>query len=141
MTKLATLILVAATAACSSSTTKADAPKGSGSDATGGASTVNVVANCTGVAAADIATTITTDNTNNVFTPATATITHGQYVKFTTTGDHNFQNQPGAASTSTFNSGSPGAQTACLQFTAAGSFPFECVVHASIGMLGTLTVN
>ena len=38
-------------------------------------------------------------------------------------------------------SGAPGAQTACLQFTVAGTYPWECVVHAGMGMTGTLTVN
>jgi plastocyanin len=40
-----------------------------------------------------------------------------------------------------FVSGPAGAQTTCLQFTVAGTFPFECVVHAAMGMKGTLTVN
>jgi plastocyanin len=102
-------------------------------------STVNVVANCTGVAMGSIAANITTSGLT--FSPATATITAGQYVKFTTTGFHNFQNQPGAPPTATFVSGPAGAQTACLQFTVAGSYPFECVIHAGMGMKGTLTVN
>ena len=103
-------------------------------------STVNVVAKCTGIGSADIGANITTTD-EDTFQPSTATIKAGQYVKFTTTDDHNFQNQPGAAAAATFSSGAPGSQTTCLQFTVAGSYPFECVVHAGMGMLGTLTVN
>lgn len=150
MSKLAWIIAAAALAACGSSTNTPDAPKTSdahGADAPApkdampdaSQSTVKVVANCTGVAAADIGTTITTSG--NTFSPSTATITAGQYVKFTTTGPHNFQNQSGAPANATFNSGSPGAQTSCLQFTVAGSYPFECIVHVGMGMTGTLTVN
>jgi plastocyanin len=100
---------------------------------------VIVVPNCTGVDGDAIGASITTSGIT--FSPTTATITAGQYVKFTTSGDHNFQNQPGAAAASTFVSAAPGSQTTCLQFTVAGSFPFECVVHAGMGMTGTLTVN
>jgi plastocyanin len=103
-------------------------------------SSVIVVAGCTNVAAGDIAATITT-TASDTFNPATATIAAGQYVKFTTAGDHNFQNQPNATAENKFVSAAPGAQTTCLQFTVAGSYPFECVVHASMGMKGTLTVN
>jgi plastocyanin len=103
-------------------------------------STVIVVADCTGIGSADIGANITTTD-EDTFNPSTATIKANQYVKFTTTGDHNFQNQPGAAPSATFSSGAPGSQTTCLQFTVAGSYPYECVVHASMGMLGTLTVN
>lgn len=110
-----------------------------GSDAAGVASTVNVVANCTGVQAADIAVTIKTDA--DTFAPSTASIAAGQYVKFTTEDDHNLQSEPGATAANTFSSGAPGSQTVCLQFTVAGTFPFECIVHASMGMTGTLTVK
>ena len=99
-----------------------------------------VVPNCTGVDSNAIGASITT-TPSDTFSPNTATITAGQYVKFTTTGGHNFQNQPGAPADSTFESGAPGPQTACLQFTVAGSYPYECVVHVSMGMTGTLTVN
>lgn len=99
-----------------------------------------VVPDCTGVAAGDIGATIGTTE-SDTFSPATATIAAGQYVKFSTTGDHNFESQPGAAASAAFSSGAPGSQTTCLQFTVAGSYPFECVVHASMGMTGTLTVN
>jgi plastocyanin len=77
----------------------------------------------------------------DTFSPSTATIAAGQYVKFTTDGGHNFQNRPNAAADATFVSGAPGPQTACLQFTMAGSYPYECVIHAGMGMTGTLTVN
>jgi plastocyanin len=162
-TKLITLILAAA-AACSSNNGKAaDAPNKTFMDAPNkvfmdapnkvfmdaakvfmdapAQSTVNVVANCTNVSAADIGATITTAANADAFSPTTATITHGQYVKFTTTGFHNFENQVGAPATATFVSGSPGSQTACLQFTVAGSYPFQCEIHGSMGMVGTLTVN
>lgn len=154
MSKRALLGAIVALTACgSSSPSKMDAAKPldgtSGADAKvflDGArpdapsmSTVHVVANCTGVAAGDIAATITTSGFS--FSPSTATIAAGQYIKFTTAGNHNFQNQPGAPADAMFDSGPPGAQTACLQFTVAGSYPFECVVHASMGMTGTLTVN
>jgi len=109
-------------------------------DAAAPASTVNVVPNCTGVQAADIAMTITTTD-SDTFKPSTASISAGQYVKFTTSDDHNFQSQSGATAAHTFSSGAPGAQTVCLQFTVAGTFPFECVVHVDMGMTGTLTVN
>ena len=102
-------------------------------------STVHVVPGCTGVSTGDIAATITT--VGFAFSRTAATIPAGAYVEFTTTGFHNFQNQPGAPADATFSSGSPGAQTACLQFTVAGSYPFECVVHAGMGMTGTLTVD
>jgi plastocyanin len=101
-------------------------------------STVIVVPNCTGVANKDIGANIGT-TAADTFLPTTATFTHGKYVKFTTAGTHNFQNQPGAAADAMFVSGPAGAQTTCLQFTVAGTFPF--VVHAAMGMKGTLTVN
>ncbi len=146
------VILILNTTACSNSATPVDAKLIDGKTvdavrvidapkATDAAqmSTVVVVANCTGVATGDIATTITTSGFT--FSPNTATIAAGKYVKFTTSGNHNFQNQPGATAASTFSSGSPGSQTNCLQFTVAGTYPFECIVHAGMGMTGTLTVN
>jgi plastocyanin len=102
-------------------------------------SSVVVVPNCTGVTSGEIGVTITTSGFT--FSPSTATIAAGKYVKFTTTGFHNFQSKPSAPANKTFSSGPAGAQTACLQFTLAGSYPFECVVHASMGMTGTLTVQ
>lgn len=157
MSKLAWFAALAALAACGGSNTNpidaaakhdgrpADGPRGTDAPhadappADASMSTVNVVANCTGVAAGDIATTITTSGF--VFSPSTATIPAGKYVKFTTTGPHNFQNQSGAPANATFNSGPLGPQTACLQFTVAGSYPFECIAHVNMGMTGTLTVN
>jgi plastocyanin len=159
MTTTTTAVLVLLLASCSSSSSKSvDASPTSDAHHTDGprlsdggdhldarpidaaqASSVTVVANCTGVTNAEIAATITTSGTT--FTPSTATIAHGKYLKFTTTGFHNFQNIPSAPANATFSSGSPGAQTACLLFTVAGSYPFECVVHAGMGMTGTLTVN
>ena len=146
-------MFLVALVACSNDNTKAiDAPRpadGRAADAAGSnvpkdaakvPSTVIVVPNCTGVGSGDIGVTIGT-TASDTFSPATATITAGQYVKFTTTDDHNFQNQPGASGSDTFSSGSPGAHTACLQFTVGGSYPFECIVHAGMGMVGTLTVN
>jgi plastocyanin len=156
MIRRATIFVLFA-AACHSSPSKsvdapaaqdaATTPDGSRADAANAdasvdapaTSSVIVVPNCTGVSTGDIGVNITTSGLT--FSPSTATITAGQYVKFTTTGTHNFQNQPGAPADSTFNSGTPGPQTSCLKFTTAGSFPFECVVHASMGMTGTLTVN
>jgi len=148
MKSLAWIVVLAAAACSSSNTTKMDAPRPLDASNLPDSkvfqdapvpSTVNVVANCTGVATADIGATVITSGFT--FNPTTPTITAGQYLKFTTTGNHNFQNQPGAPADSVFDSGAPGAQTACLQFTVAGSYPFECVVHASMGMVGTLTVN
>jgi plastocyanin len=159
--KLTTMIfLCAAVAGCSSNNTKAadaakggsDAPKGSDAKVFNDApkvfndapvvSTVNVVANCTGIGSADIGATITTaTGGGDTFNPTAATITAGQYVKFTSMGDHNFANQPGAAANAVFSSGTPGpTNVACLQFTVAGTYPFECIVHAPM-MVGTLTVN
>jgi plastocyanin len=151
--QLKTLILIlAATAACSSSNKATDAPK-SGSDAKGTdakvfmdaakvfmdapiASTVNIVT-CTG---ASIAQTITT-TANDTFMPTTATIAANGIIEFTTTDDHNFENKPGAPANALFRSANPGSQTVCLQFTVAGTFPFQCDVHGGMGMVGTLTVN
>ena len=147
MKSMVSLAMVMAAACGSSSTSKIDAPR-SGDASTADAkvfqdamvmSTVHVVPNCTGVATTDIGATVITSGFT--FNPTTPTIAAGQYVKFTTTSNHNFQNQPGAPPDAMFSSGAPGAQTACLQFTVAGTYPFECVVHASMGMTGTLTVN
>lgn len=145
MSKLAYLLVAAALVACGGSSSSPDAPvshDAPGRDAPGAdaaQSTVKVVADCTGVAATDIGTSITTSG--DTFSPSTATIAAGKYVKFTSTGPHNFQNQTGAPTNATFNSGTPGPHTACLQFTVAGSYPFECVVHVNMGMTGTLTVQ
>jgi plastocyanin len=97
------------------------------------------VPDCTGVDSNAIGASISTSGDS--FSPNTMSITAGQYVKFTTDGGHDFQNRPGATADNAFVSGAPGPQTTCLQFTVAGSYPFECVVHASMGMTGTLTVN
>jgi plastocyanin len=58
-------------------------------------STINVVAGCTDITAGQIGLTVTAGDTM-AFSPTTGTITHGDYVMFTSTSDHNMVNEPNA---------------------------------------------
>src|SRR5262245_46719564 len=68
------------------------------------------------------------------YMPSTVTISTGQVVQFVTTSLHNVAPNAGVdpGLTVGFNA------TACLKFTAAGTFGFHCGPH---GFTGTVTVN
>jgi plastocyanin len=77
---------------------------------------------------------VTSSNSNDAsYTPSTTTITVGQIVKFVMSSSHNAQPLPGAMSDSglAVNFG----QTACLNFTKAGTFNFYCTVHTFQGVV------
>jgi len=86
------------------------------------------VVTCPG--AADIKATINVNAGGTAFMPSTATIPVGGIVHFDTTAAH-----PVGANDNSFtiNTGD-----GCVQFTAAGSFGFQCLVH---GFTGTITVQ
>jgi plastocyanin len=108
-----------------------DAP--SSIDAPGNTATVMEVS-CTGITPA--AMVVTTDASFS-YMPMATTITKDQVVRFTTSTSHNVAPNPSAAKTD------PGLavgfnKTACLKFTATGTFGFFCMPH---GFVGTVTVN
>ena len=72
-----------------------------------------------------------------VFSPASATITHGQSVCWQNTGavTHTVTSNDGTS----FNSNLVGSQTFVQLFPTAGSFLYHCTIHP--GMSGTITVN
>ena len=117
-----------ATAACGGgdSNPTTDAP--SGSDAA--SSNVETVDPCTGESA-----TVTAPNTGNTYSPKDTTISVGQIVKFEMDSFHNVAPATG--------SDDPGltvgfGATACLKFTAAGTYNFKCTAH---GFTGSITVQ
>ena len=104
--------------------------------ATGPDASTNTVmeVSCTGITPA--ATVMTTDASFS-FMPMATTITAGQVVRFMTSAAHDVAPNPSAAKTD------PGIKvgfnkTACLKFTATGTFGFFCQPH---GFVGTVTVN
>lgn len=89
---------------------------------------------CTGITPS---ASVMTNDASFSFMPAATTISVGQVVKFTTSASHNVAPNPSAPKTD------PGLsvgfnKTACLKFTAAGTFGFFCMPH---GFTGTVTVN
>ena len=72
-----------------------------------------------------------------VFSPASATITHGQSVCWQNSGTipHTVTSNDGTS----FNSALGVGQIFVHPFPTAGSFPYRCTIHA--GMTGTITVN
>ena len=74
---------------------------------------------------------------SKVFSPNTATITHGQSVCWQNNGSfaHTVTSDDGTS----FNTGLPSGQIFVHTFPTAGSFPYHCTIHA--GMTGTITVN
>ncbi len=91
-------------------------------------SSVTVVA-CGG---ADIAATIATQGLN--YDPALVTIAPGDVIRFTPVGMHNM-----LADDLSWRSGEL-SETACLQFSEPGLFPYHCEFHG-LGMAGTVTVE
>lgn len=88
-------------------------------------------------ATADVVITIVGMNGANSYSPNPATVKVGQTVAW--------RNADNAAHTSTANGGAfntgtiaPGATSTPITMTAAGAFPYLCVIHPS--MTGTLTV-
>ena len=113
MRSLAVLAAVCVVTACSSSTMVANSCGSSGA-----AANVNA-----------------TDS--KVFSPSSATITHGQSVCWQNNGTagHTVTSDDGTS----FNTTLPSGQIFVHTFSTAGSFPYHCNVHA--GMTGTITVN
>ncbi|HUL04381.1 MAG TPA: plastocyanin/azurin family copper-binding protein [Gemmatimonadales bacterium] len=72
-----------------------------------------------------------------VFSPTSATITHGQSVCWQNSGSvaHTVTSNDGTS----FSSSLAAGQTFLHAFPTAGSFPYRCTIHA--GMTGTITVN
>ncbi|MFI5312339.1 MAG: plastocyanin/azurin family copper-binding protein [Gemmatimonadales bacterium] len=119
---LFTILIVATAYACSSS-----------SSSSGAGPTGTTSANCTGSGAS--ATVAGTDG--QVFTPSSATITHGQSVCWQVNGgsSHTVTSNDGTS----FNANISPSQVFTHTFATAGTFPYRCTIHA--GMTGTITVN
>jgi plastocyanin len=82
------------------------------------------------------ANTVTVNN--NFFSPATITVTPGTTVTWQWASgavDHNVTFDDGEHS-ATQSSG-----TFARTFSAAGTFPYHCTIHGSLGMTGTVTVS
>lgn len=77
----------------------------------------------------------------DVFVPANPTINQNDTIQWVWKGlNHNTTNQPSSAFI--WGSGTHNAPfTNYTTFTQAGSFPYECSIHVSFGMTGTVTVN
>jgi len=107
----------------------------------GGGSTPSIDAPASGnkVTTVDCATnapTATVATQNFTFTPATTTIAVGQVVKFQLESVHDVVPDPTTATDAGLTVGF--GATACLKFTAAGTFGFKCDPH---GFKGSITVQ
>jgi len=71
--------------------------------------------------------TIATDENTNAFTPSTTSIGVGEIVKFAMSASHNVAPDPHKATDAGLVVGL--GATACLMFTKAGTFNFECGIH------------
>ncbi len=71
---------------------------------------------------------------STAFSPASATITQGQIVKFVSTSTHPIAALSGTDPTLNV----PENQTKCFRFTMPGTYKFKCTIHGFVGML---TVN
>jgi plastocyanin len=74
---------------------------------------------------------------SKVFSPSSATITHGQSVCWQNNGS--LSHTVTSNDATSFNSNLPSGQIFVHTFPTAGSFPYHCTIHAS--MTGTITVN
>ncbi len=74
----------------------------------------------------------------NAYNPTTGTIAVGDIVRFQLGGSHNVVPHPTMPSDPGLRLGF--GANACLQFTVAGAFTFQCQPHAP-GMRGTITVQ
>lgn len=90
-------------------------------------------------------TTTTVMVTSNVFTPSTVTVRVGDTVRWVWGGGiHNVTSGTGCTPNGTFTSGVPTSDTAFTfsrTFDTAGTFPYFCEVHCSVGMTGTVVVQ
>jgi plastocyanin len=123
-----TILMLFALGACGDdggTTVQSDAPVTSGTTV----QTVDCASNAP-------ATTVSTQNF--MFAPAAVTINSGQVVKFILEDAHDLAPDSGAGSTDAGLTAATGA-TACLKFTATGTFHYECGIHNS--MKGTVTVQ
>lgn len=71
------------------------------------------------------------------FVPATVTIAVGDTVTWTNNGASAHTSTGGSWDSGTMNPGNTFSHT----FTAAGTFPYHCEFHQSIGMVGTIIVG
>jgi plastocyanin len=82
--------------------------------------------------------------TNNVFEPAEVKVKVGQTVRWTWAGGtHNVVSGPDCATEDgKFKSGAPqGGGTFDKKFETAGTFPYYCQPHCSMGMTGQVVVE
>jgi len=91
------------------------------------------------------AATVQVDATNSQFTPKTVTINAGDTIKWvnkTSTIPHTSTSGQSCTPDGKWDSGTlqPGASFSRV-FNTAGTFPYFCTFHCSIGMTGTITVN
>jgi len=129
--------MAAALAACSGHSAKArdaaidTAPRPDAApDAHFGAQTVFPVDCATGTPAASF---YATDGVNTTYFPGpSATIAVGDVVQFTMSITHNVGPGPGPSDTGLRVDF---METACLKFTAAGPFNFQCTTHAFYGLV------
>jgi len=73
-------------------------------------------------------------NNDSSYTPTASTVSVGGVVKFVMAADHNVAPFPGNDAGLVVDFG----ETACLKFTAAGTYRFQCTTHT---FQGTVTVN
>jgi plastocyanin len=85
-------------------------------------------------------TTVNVGQGGLVFVPANPSIKVNDTINFVWAGsNHSSTSQPGSAFT--WGSGVHNSPfTFPVTYTSAGSFPYECTVHVSFGMVGTVTV-
>lgn len=76
---------------------------------------------------------------DNVFSPATITISVGDTIDFRNTGraPHTATADDRSFDTGNLNAG----QSKTITFSKAGRFNYNCVYHQTIGMVGTIVVN
>lgn len=123
-----TILMAALLCACGDdggTTTQSDAPVTSGATVM----TVDCATN---------APTTTVSTQNFKFAPDAVSISSGQVVKFILEDAHDLAPDSGAGMTDSGLVAATGA-TACLKFTTAGTFHYECGIHNS--MKGTVTVQ
>jgi plastocyanin len=100
------------------------------------------VLGCLSIAVSAVAatTTVNVGQGGLVFVPANPSVNVGDTINFVWAGaNHSSTSQPSSAFT--WGSGVHSSPfTFPVTFTSAGSFPFECTVHVSFGMVGTVTV-
>jgi plastocyanin len=81
-------------------------------------------------------------NGTNTFSPATLTINKGDIVTWTSEGTHNVKSGTSCTPDAKFTSATLSTgNTFSFTFSNAGTFPYFCSFHCSMGMTGVITVS